>query len=303
MSYLDMMETCDALYIIGANPMASAPDTNRVKALLSGKRFVVVQDIFMTETAKLADVVLPAAAWAEKEGTVTQVDRRVQRIRKAVDPPGEARPDWSIFSELAGMMGAAGGFSYGCPMEVFEEIQRTVPSYGGITYERLERAGGLQWPCPSRDHPGTETMFVDRFATPDGLGHFQVAAYEAPVEMTDKAYPFVLTNGRLIFHYHSGTMSRRTRRLHNEVPRGFVELHPEDARETGIQDGAEVRVASRRGEVRATARVTCDIQRGVLFMPWHFSDSGPNTLTGPCAGPPSKMPAFKFCAARIEAVR
>jgi formate dehydrogenase major subunit len=146
-------------------------------------------------------------------------------------------------------------------------------------------------------------MFVERFATPDGLGHFQVVECEDPAERTDKEYPYVLTNGRLIFHYHSGTMSRRTKRLRDEVPTGFVELNPQDAWETGIEDGAEVRVTSRRGEVRATARVTEDIQRGVLFMPWHFAESGPNALTGPCAGPPSKMPEFKFCAARIEVVR
>jgi formate dehydrogenase major subunit len=146
-------------------------------------------------------------------------------------------------------------------------------------------------------------MFVGRFATPDGLGHFQVVAYEEPVEMTDEEYPYVLTNGRLIFHYHSGTMSRRTKRLNDEAPSGFVELNTQDARETGIEDGNEVRVKSRRGEIRATARVTDDIRRGMLFMPWHFTESGPNTLTGPCAGPPSKMPEFKFCAARIEAMR
>jgi len=303
MSYMDMMEKCDVLYVIGANPMASAPDTSRVKALLASKEFLVVQDIFMTETAELADVILPAAAWAEKEGTVTEVDRRVQRIGKAVAPPGEARPDWKVFCELAGMMDAEGEFDYGSAEEVFEEIRRTVPQYAGITYERLERAGGIQWPCPSEDHPGTETMFVGRFATPDGLGHFQVVAYEEPVEMTDEEYPYVLTNGRLIFHYHSGTMSRRTKRLHDEAPSGFVELNTQDARETGIEDGSEVRVKSRRGEIRATARVTDDIRRGMLFMPWHFAESGPNTLTGPCAGPPSKMPEFKFCAARIEAMR
>ena len=274
-----------------------------MEALLSSKAFLVVQDIFMTETAELADVVLPAAAWAEKDGTVTEVDRRIQRIGKAIDPPGEAKPDWKVFCELARMMEAEGGFDYGSVEDVFGEIRKTVPQYAGITYERLERAGGIQWPCPSHDHPGTPTMFVDRFATPDGLGHFQVVEYKEPAEITDKEYPYVLTNGRLIFHFHSGTMSRRTKRLDDEAPTGFVEVNTQDAKETGIEDGQEVRVISRRGKVTATARVTDDIRRGVLFMPWHFSESGPNALTGPSAGPPSKMPEFKFCAARIEAVR
>jgi formate dehydrogenase alpha subunit len=303
MSYMDMLEKCDVLYVIGANPMASAPDTGRVEALLSRKAFLVVQDIFMTETAALADVVLPAAAWAEKDGTVTEVDRRVQRIGKAIDPPGEAKPDWEVFCKLAKMMGAQGGFDYGCAEDVFEEIRKTVRQYAGITYKRLERAGGIQWPCPSEDHAGTRTMFVDRFATPDGSGHFQIVEYRGPVEVTDQEYPYVLTNGRLIFHFHSGTMSRRTKRLDDEAPTGFVEMNSQDARETGIADGQAVRVISRRGKVTAMARVTDDIRRGVLFMPWHFSESGPNVLTGPSAGPPSKMPEFKFCAARIEAVR
>jgi formate dehydrogenase major subunit len=303
MSYMDMLEKCDVLYVIGANPMASAPDTGRVKALLSSKAFLVVQDLFMTETAALADVVLPAAAWAEKDGTVTEVDRRVQRTGKAIDPPGEAKPDWVVFCELAGIMGAEGGFSYSSASDVFEEIRRTVPQYAGITYERLERAGGIQWPCPSENHPGTPTMFVGRFATPDGLGHFQVVQYGDPAETTDAEYPYVLTNGRLIFHFHTGTMSRRTKRLDDEAPTGFVEINRRDARETGIVDGQQVRVISRRGKVTATARVTDDIRCGVLFMPWHFAESGPNILTGPSAGPPSKMPEFKFCAARIEAVR
>jgi predicted molibdopterin-dependent oxidoreductase YjgC len=271
--------------------------------MLVSKEFLVVQDIFMSETAELADVVLPAAAWVEREGTVTEVDRRVQRIRKAVDPPGEARPDWKIFCELAGILETDGGFDYTCPEEIFEEIRRTVPQYGGISYERLKRAGGIQWPCPSEDHPGTDTMFVERFATPDGLGRFQAVDYEEPLEITDQEYPYVFTNGRLIFHYHSGTMSRRTRRLRQEVPGGFVEINTQDAREKGIGDGDQVKLESRRGEIQVTARVTDDTRKGVLFMPWHFGESAPNLLTGPCAGPPSKMPEFKFCAVKMEVVR
>ena len=303
MSYMDMVESCDFLYIVGANPMVSAPDTNRVREMLAGKEFLVVQDIFMTETAKLADIVLPAAVWLEKDGTTTEVDRRVQRIGKAVDPPGEARPDWEILCDLADMMGAEGEFNYTSPKEVFEEIRRTVPQYSGITYERLKKAGGIQWPCPSEEHPGTDTMFSNEFATPDGFGHFQIAEYREPPEVTDEDYPYVLTNGRLIFHYHSGTMSRRTSRLDQEVSNAFVEINSQDARETAIEDGDEVKLKSRRGEIRTIAKVTDSIRRGVLFMPWHFSESGPNTLTGPSAGPPSKMPEFKYCAIKLEAIQ
>jgi formate dehydrogenase major subunit len=303
MSYVDMVENCDVLYVIGANPMASAPNTNSVREMLADKELLVVQDIYRTETAELADVVLPAAAWVEKEGTVTEVDRRVQRIVKAVDPPGDARPDWEIFCELAGIMGAEGGFDYTGPEQVFEEIRRTVPQYTGITYERLKQAGGIQWPCPVEDHPGTDTMFVERFATPDGLGHFQVVAYEEPLETTDSEYPYVFTTGRLIFHYHSGTMSRRSRRLNQEVPGGFVTINAQDAAEKGIRDGDPVRLESRRGTLQVVAKVTENSRRGVLFMPWHFAESTPNLLTGPAAGPPSKMPELKFCAVKMEAVR
>jgi predicted molibdopterin-dependent oxidoreductase YjgC len=298
-----MMEQCDVLYVIGANPMASAPNTNQVREWLANKAFLVVQDIFLSETAQLADVVLPAAAWVEKEGTVTGADRRVQRIYQAVDSPGEALPDWEILTRLAGLLGAEGRFEYAGPEQIFEEIRRTVPQYAGISYERLKRAGGIQWPCPSEDHPGTDTMFVERFATPDGLGHFQVVEYEEPLEPTDSEYPYVFTTGRLIFHYHSGTMSRRTRRLRQEVPGGFVAINAQDAEEKGIRDGDLVRLESRRGELQVTAKVTEDSKRGVLFMPWHFSESTPNFLTGPTAGPPSKMPELKFCAVKMEAVR
>ena len=303
MSYMDMLEKCDVVYIIGANPMASAPNTNRVREMLASKKLLIVQDIFLTETAELADIVLPAAAWVEKEGTVTEVDRRVQRIYKAVDPPGDARPDWEIFGELAAIMETEGGFDYTCPEEIFEEIRRTVPQYGGITYNRLKNAGGIQWPCPSEDHPGTDTMFVERFATLDGLGHFQVVEVEEPLENTDQEYPYVFTTGRLIFHYHSGTMSRRTSRLHQEVPGGFVAINAQDAKEKGIRDGDQVKLESRRGEIQVIAKVTDDTKRGLLFMPWHFGESTPNLLTGPTAGPPSKMPELKFFAVKMEVVR
>jgi len=303
LTYMDMVEKCSVLYVAGANPMISAPDTNSVREMLEAKELLVVQDIFMTETAELADVVLPAASWVEKDGTITGVDRRVQRIGKTIDPPGEAKADWKIICELADLMGMKEKFNFNSPEEIFEEIRKTVPQYSGITYERLKKAGGIQWPCPKEDHPGTDTMFMERFATLDGLGHFQVVPYKPPAEIPDEEYPYVFTNGRIIFHYHSGTMTRKTERLNNEINKAIVEINTEDAREKGIKAGDEVILKSRRGEIKAVAKPTDNIRKGVIFMPWHFSESSPNVLTGPSAGPPSKMPEFKFCAVKMEVKR
>jgi len=302
MTYMDMVEKCKFLYIVGANPMLAAPDTNRVRKALEEKDFLVVQDIFMTETAEMADIVLPAATFVEKDGTITGVDRRVQRINKAIQPPGDAKPDWVIFCELAKIMGFEKQFSFDSPEQIFEEIRKCVPQYRGITYERLKSASGIQWPCPTEDHPGTEVMFVENFPTPDGLGHFQIAEYKPPLEVPDDTYPYIFTNGRVVCHFHTGTMTRRTKRLNNELPNGFAEISREDARELAIVDGDQVLLKSRRGEIQTIARVTEDIRAGLIFMPWHFSECAPNILTGPTAGPPSKMPEFKFCAVSIEKV-
>jgi formate dehydrogenase alpha subunit len=302
MTYMDMVEKCGVLYIVGANPMLAAPDTNSVRKALEGKDFLVVQDIFMTETAEMAHVVLPAATVAEKGGTITGVDRRVQRTNKAVEPVGDARPDWMIFCDLAKMMGFEEQFNFDSPAQIFEEVRKCVPQYKGITYERLKDPNGIQWPCPTEDHPGTEVMFVEKFPTADGLGHFQVAEYKPPLELPDEVYPHIFTNGRVIFHFHTGTMTRRTKRLNHESPHGFAEISREDAQELAIVDGDEILLRSRRGEVKTFARVTDDIRKGLIFMPWHFSECAPNVLTGPTAGPPSKMPEFKFCAVNIEKV-
>jgi len=302
MTYMDMVEKCKVLYIVGTNPMLAAPDTNSVRKALEGKDFLVVQDIFMTETAKMADIVLPGASLAEKDGTITGVDRRVQRTNKAVEPVGDARPDWMIFCELAKMMGFEDKFGFGSSAEIFEEIRTCVPQYRGITYERLKSAKGIQWPCPAEDHPGTEVMFAEKFNTPDGLGHFQVAEYKPPLELPDEEYPYIFTNGRVVFHFHTGTMTRRTRSLNDELTQGFAEINPQDAQDLTIEDGEEIILRSRRGEIKTFARVTEYIKKGLIFMPWHFSECAPNILTGPCAGPPSKMPEFKFCAVKVEKV-
>jgi len=300
MTYMDVVEKCSILYVMGANPMVSAPDTNRVKSMLGEKDFLVVQDIFMTETAELADVVLPAATWVEKGGTTTEVDRRVQRINKIVEPPGEAKPDWEILCKLAQIMGFNEKFSFSSSGEVFEEIRKCVPQYSGITYDRLKEAGGIQWPCPSEDHPGTDTMFLERFGTPDGLGHLQPVEYKSPAEVPDEDFPYIFTNGRVMFHYHSGTMTRKTKRLTDEVSTALVEINSDDAEEKGIRCGERITLESRRGQITAIAKPTDDVGKGVIFMPWHFSESTANILTGPCAGPPSKMPEFKLCAVKMR---
>ncbi len=302
LTYMDMVEKCPVLYIMGANPAMSAPDTNELRKRLGEKEFVVVQDIFMTETALMADVVLPAASGAEKDGTQTGVDRRVQRVRKAVEPAGQSLPDWKILCMLAGKMGAGRYFSFETPGEIFEEIRKCVPQYHGITYERLEQAGGIQWPCPEETHPGTETMFAEKFGTKDGLAHFQAAPYKEPLELPDDDYPYILTTGRVGFHFHTGSMTRRTERLQNEVSEAYAEISPEDSRQKGISDREEIILKSRRGEVKTRARITPDIKEGQVFLPWHFPECLANMLTGPTAGPPSRMPEFKFCAINIEKV-
>lgn len=300
MTYMDIVEKCDILHIAGANPMISAPDTNEVKESLEEKELLVVQDILMTETAELADIILPAAAWSEKNGTVTQVDRRVQKMNKAIEPPGKAKPDWKIFCELASKMDLEEKFDYDSPEEIFEEIREIIPQYEGITYEKLKKAGGIQWPCTSEDSWGTETFYKNEFKTDDDLGHFQVLDYTDPLEVTDEEYPYVFTNGRVIFHYHTGTMSREIDRLNEEVSKGFAEINSKDANDLGIEDGDEVSLESRRGKIQAKARVTDDILEGVVFLPFHFSENAANILTGPTSGPPSKMPEFKFCAIKVN---
>jgi len=299
--YIDMLYKCPYLYIVGTDPMMAVPDVNNLKKSLEKTEFLVVQDIFLSETAKLAHVVLPAATWAEREGTHTYVDRRVQKIEKAVDPPGEAKPDWWIISQLAAKMGYKDKFNYSSAEEIFEEIRSCVPQYKGISYERLKKnVGGIHWPCPAEDHPGTPTMFLQKFNTPDGLGHFQVVEFKPPDELPDAEYPYVLTTGRSIFHYHSGSMTRRTPRLNDEVLGGFVEVNPEDANKAGVRDKDMVTLTTRRGSIETQARVTDDVPSGLLFVPFHFADSCANVLTNPALDPACKCAETKVCAVKME---
>ena len=300
-TFMDIINTCKVIYAVGVNPAISAPDSNNVSGLLKNLDFLVVEDIFMTETAELADVVLPAATWVEREGTHTGIDRRVYKINKAVEPPGQAKPDWWITMNIAKQMGSSDKFNYNSSKDIFEEIRTSVPQYAGISYARLGRADcGIHWPCPSEGHPGTPTMFTEKFNTPDGKGHFQPVEYKPPAELPDEGYPFILTTGRVIFHYHTGSMTRRTDSLYREVPEAFIQIHPEDARELKISNGEKAIVKSRRGQLQIKTRISADIARGVVFIPFHFNRANANILTNPAFDPACKMPEFKVCAVNIE---
>jgi len=287
------------IYIMGENPMVSDPDVNHMKHALESLDFMVVQDIFLTETAQLADVVLPAACWAEKDGTFTNSERRVQRVRKAIDPPGEALEDWKIIKRLAEKMGYGELFDFNSPEEIFEEIRRVTPQYAGISYKRLG-VDGLHWPCKTEDDPGTPILHTEKFLTSDGLGNIFPVEYGDPAELPDDEYPYILTTGRIIFHYHTGSMTRRSKHMADEINEGFIEIHPEDARKLGIKNKDLVKVVSRRGEVTVKANVTENIKKGVVFMPFHFAETTANTLTNPALDPNCKIPELKVCAVKIE---
>jgi len=300
-TYIDLLYKCPYLYIVGGDPMMVVPDTNNVKKALEQASLLVVQDIFPTEVSKLAHVVLPAATWVEREATHTWIDRRVQKIEKLVDPPGQARPDWQIICQLAERMGYKDNFNYSSSGEIFEEIRRCIPPYKGISYDRLKQTvGGIHWPCPSEEHPGTPSMFLEKFNTPDGLGHFQAVEYKPPAEVPDEEYPYFLTTGRSIFHYHTGAMTRRTPKLVDEVPRGFVEVNPEDASKAGVKDKDMVTLTTRRGSIEAEARVTDEVPPGLLFVPFHFAEACANVLTISALDPSAKCAETKVCAVKME---
>ncbi|TET40087.1 MAG: formate dehydrogenase subunit alpha [Dehalococcoidia bacterium] len=284
-----------AMYIMGENPMISDPDLKHVEAALKKLDFLVVQDIFLTETAQLAHVVLPSVTFAEKEGTFTNTERMVQRIREAIEPIGEAKPDWQIICQLASRMGYE--MNYEHPSQIMEEIAKLTPIYGGIYYDRLEKEG-LQWPCPNREHPGTRYLHKDRFTR--GLGLFQAVEYIPPAETPDEDYPYILSTGRVLYHYHTGSMTRRCQGLAEIYPEALAEINPSDARDLGVEDGEMVRIASRRGEVEVKAKVTERAPKGVVFMNFHFNEAAVNMLTNPALDPVGKIPEYKVCAVRVE---
>jgi formate dehydrogenase major subunit len=284
-----------ALYVVGENPMVSDPDVGHVKQALGNAELLVVQDIFLTPTAELAHVVLPGTSFAEKDGTFTNTERRVQRVRQAIDPVGDARSDWEIIQELSTRFGYP--MSYGSPAEIMAEIARLTPSYGGITYDRLD-GDGLCWPCPDKNHPGTKFLHKGRFSR--GRGLFHPIDHKPPAETVDAEFPFWLTTGRVHVHYHTGTMTRNSPSLDAEMPEGSLEMHPEDARRLGVRQGDFVRVVSRRGEIVARVTLTARVAPGVVFMPFHFAEACANVLTNPAHDPIAKIPEYKVCAVQIE---
>jgi formate dehydrogenase major subunit len=286
-----------AMFILGENPMVSDADIHHVEESLKSLHFLVVQDIFMSETAQLAEVVLPGVSFAEKDGTFTNTERKVKRVRKAIEPIGESRPDWKIICDLSTRMGYP--MNYDHPSQIMEEIVQLTPSYGGIYYDRIEQ-DGLYWPCINRAHPGTPYLHKDRFSR--GLGLFNAIEYLPPEELPDKDYPYLLTTGRIYVHYHTGTMSRRSPSLSKEVEEGFAEINPRQAKELGIAQGEQIKVLSRRGEILIKADLSERMERDTIFIPFHFVESAANILTNPAVDPIAKIPEYKVCAVRIEKI-
>ncbi|MDQ1238046.1 MAG: hypothetical protein QG577_230, partial [Thermodesulfobacteriota bacterium] len=271
------------------------PDINHVRHALECAELMVVIDIFRTETAELAHVVLPGASFAEKDGTFSNTERNVLRVRKAVEPVGDSRPDWQIICDLSTRFGLP--MHYESPEAIFEEIAQVTPSYAGLSYERLEH-GGIPWPCPSKDHPGTPILHKDRFTR--GKGLFHAIEYRPPEELTDDEFPLQLTTGRFFPHYHTGTMTRNSPTLHEEMPEGYAEIHPEDAARIGIKVGEYARILSRRGEVVTRMVLTDTVDEGTIFMSFHFMEANANFLTNPALDPICKIPEYKVCAVRVE---
>jgi formate dehydrogenase alpha subunit len=302
MTLVDIMESArkgdiKGMIIVGENPIISDPDTTHVKEALQSLELLVVQDIFLTETARFAHVILPACSFAEKEGTFTNTDRRVQRVRKAIAPVGQSKPDWQIISELAREIGSK-GFSFNTPKEIMEEIASLTASYAGITYERLDKGEVLHWPCPDESHPGTPFLYEEGFAR--GKGRFFAIDYLPPPELPDNEYPFLLSTGRIPFHFHGGSMTRRIDTLNQEAPTGYIDIHHEDADKLGVKEGEPVTVSSRRGEISIKARISTEVEPGIVFIPMHFSECAVNTLTDRKLDPVAKIPGFKVCAVNIE---
>ena len=285
------------MYIMGENPIISDPDIAHAEQWFRELEFLVVHDLFLTETARYADVVLPGSSFAEKTGTFVNTERRVQLAHRAVDPPGEARPDLEILIELSNRLGLATTFP--TAEAVMDEITTVTPSWRGVTYRQLEGAG-LQYPVPAAGHPGTAFLFDERFPTADGKGTFVPVEYAPPVELPDEQYPFVMNTGRQLYHWHTGTMTRRASGLDQREPTPVVEIHPDDAARLGLEDGDPVRLTSRRNAMVSSCRISGRVARGQVFVPFHFREAAANLLTNPVLDPYAKMAELKCCAVRLE---
>ncbi len=291
-------ENIKALYIMGENPALSDPDINHVRKGLGSLEFLVVQDIFMTETARFADVILPGVSFAEKDGTFTNTERRIQRVRKALKNIGNSKEDWKIITELANLFGHR--WNYKSAGDIFDEMAELSPIYHGINYERIEHRG-LQWPCRDKNDPGTKILHVGKFATKDGKGHIVPFNWVEPPESPDDKYPFVLSTGRVLYHFHTGTMTRRSVSINNYYPEVKIEINPYDAKNLGIKSGECVKVNSRRGELKGKAFITEKATKGLIFIPFHFKEAAANLLTdGKHLDPLAKIPELKVTAVSIE---
>ncbi|MBI5198988.1 MAG: formate dehydrogenase subunit alpha [Nitrospirae bacterium] len=285
-----------AMYIMGENPLLSNPYSDYTREALQRLELLVVQDIFLNETAQYADVILPAASFAEKDGTFTNTERRIQLIRKATAPVGESKPDWEIICELSSMMGYE--MNYRGTYEIMEEVALLTPIYGGILHHRLNTGLGLQWPCPSTDHPGTPYLHRKKFAR--GLGTFMPVDFIPPDEPPNDEFPMILTTGRIYSRYHTTTMCGRTTVLEREEPEPFIEVNPSDAEKLKIKNRDSVKVTSKRGSIRLNAYITTTVPEGTVFIPFHYSVAPANALTNPALDPEVKIPELKVCAVKVE---
>ncbi len=299
-----------ALYILAEDPIMSDPDTNHIRHCLEKADFIVLQEIFPTETAPYADVLLPGVSFAEKTGTFTNTERRVQMVRQALEPLGEARQDWEIIAEIAKRMldggprivadGQWAAWNYASPADILREINALTPSYGGITHERLENGETLQWPCPTADHPGTPVLHTKGFAR--GKGKFMPVDHVPPSERPDNDYPMILSTGRVLYHWHGGEMSRRAKGLLEIYNQALIEVNPDDALKIGLNGNKRVRVTSRRGSIESEAWVTDRVPPGMVYANFHFPEASANELTIAVLDPVSKIPEYKVCAVKVEAV-
>jgi len=284
-----------ALYLMGENPALSDPNLNRTRKALEEVDFLVSQEIFLSETAQFADVVLPSFCFAEKDGTFTNTERRIQRIRKALRPPGDAKDDWQILCDIATAMGYP--MHYDGADKIMDEIATVTPIYGGISFNRIDVVG-LQWPCPDKNHPGTKFLHKGKFTR--GKGKFHAVRFIEPSESPDEEFPFILSTGRQLYQFHTGTLTRKSPPIHQKSPTGYIELHYDDAEKYGIADGDYVEVSTRRGKVITKASVGSQVAKGWLFMPFHFAEGPANMLTNDALDPIAKIPEFKVCAAAIK---
>jgi len=294
-----------ASYIMGENPMMSDPNTTHVEEALRNLDFLVVQDIFPSDTAMLAHLILPAASSLEKDGSFTNTERRVQLLNPVVNAPGSSLPDWQIISEIAtrfdqimGINRETDYWKYSSSSEIFAELATVTPIYGGMNHKRLE-VEGLQWPCPEENHPGTTILHTNKFSR--GLGKFSAVIAKDPAELPDEEYPLILSTGRVLYHYHSGTMTRRSEHLAWKAPSGYVEINPVDAITYGAQDNQAIVIRSRRGAVRTRAKISERVPEGTIFLAFHWREASANILTQDFAlDPIAKIPEYKVCAVKIE---